>query len=239
MAYADIRRLRDLHLVDLALIEIQAHAKALDTGTAIRSNIALLEKELKEGQGARAKKLITDALALELENASLNDKIKKFDAELYSGKVVNPREVEAFQKEIKLLKAHQDANDEKLLETIDQIEPAKKLLARFESKLSELKEDLSERLKEAQAEKTRLENDYKIKVGARPGIAKAVPPMLYEKYEAIRKAKGTGMADVTKGMACGGCGTQLAERTIVALKDDKVVTCEGCRRILYYTEGLV
>jgi len=239
MSYADIRRLRDLHLVDLTLIEVQARAKALDTGAAIRSNIALIEKDLKEGQGAQARKLIADTLALELENASLADKIKKFDTELYSGKVVNPREVEAYQKEIKLLKAHQDANDEKLLLTMDQIEPAKKLVARMDSKLAELKASLQARLAAAQTEKTALENEYRAKVALRPGLAKAVPPLLYEKYEAVRKAKGTGMADVTKGFACGGCGTQLAERTIVSIKDDKVVTCEGCRRILYYTEGLI
>jgi predicted nucleic acid-binding Zn-ribbon protein len=47
------------------------------------------------------------------------------------------------------------------------------------------------------------------------------------------------MADVTHDKTCEECGSTIPEMVMVQLIDDKVVICEGCSRILYYTGGVI
>src|SRR5689334_5864381 len=101
MASPELRRLHKLYLIDMALLEIRKRAATLDPGKKTAAEIQALEKELNEGP---ARKLQAELVDLELKQKSFQDKIAKFDKELYGGKVVNPREVESIQKEIGILK---------------------------------------------------------------------------------------------------------------------------------------
>ena len=46
------------------------------------------------------------------------------------------------------------------------------------------------------------------------------------------------MTKVTKEGTCLECGNGVAERIIMLLKSDQVATCEECRRIFYWNEGV-
>jgi predicted nucleic acid-binding Zn-ribbon protein len=109
-----------------------------------------------------------------------------------------------------------------------------------QKQVAEKQAALNERRKSAMAEKKALEADFARLQAARPEAAKEVSPSLLARYEGIRERTGdTGMADLVKGKSCGGCGTLQPTRTIETLKEDKLATCESCRRILYYTEGVI
>src|SRR5947209_4308261 len=99
MSETDLRNLWKLHLVDYQLLEIRKRAAALDPGKRLMAEIAALNMQL-EAKAAHLKTLHGEQTDVELQQKSLDDKLKKIDKELYGGKIVNPREVEAFQKEI-------------------------------------------------------------------------------------------------------------------------------------------
>jgi predicted nucleic acid-binding Zn-ribbon protein len=238
MASADLRRLHRLYEVDLAILELRKRAAALDTGQEIAAKIKALEKSLDSGEGAQAKKLVSEVRDLELATAGMRDKAKKLEAELYSGKIVNLREVEAYRQEIANLRKHADENEAKLLDLIEPADEARKLVARIEKRIEELKGQLVERQKSARVEQARLEAKYQACLKERPEAAKEVAAPLLAKYEAIRKQYETGMADIVDKKSCGACGNLLPEKAITALQEDRIVTCEQCHRILYYTEGL-
>lgn len=237
MASADLRKLHRLHLVDSAIVEVRKRAAALDTGQKLAAEIKLLEQRAEQ---APAKMLQSEYNDLELQQKGLEDKQKRFEKELYGGKVVNPREVEAIEKEIAMLKRSRSEIEDKLLEIIERLPEAKAELDKTGEQIAIRKKKLAATQRAALEEKGRLETEFKEKSAMRPDLAKEISPTLLARYEAIRqKQGGIGVAEVNrKDSTCGGCGTHLPERSIEALKEDKTVTCESCHRILYYTEGV-
>ncbi|HVT13293.1 MAG TPA: C4-type zinc ribbon domain-containing protein [Fimbriimonadaceae bacterium] len=238
MPSAELRRLYKLHLVDLALLEIRKRAAALDPGKKTAAEIHSLEEELATTPARTLQAELTD---LELKQKGFQEKIAKFEKELYGGKVVNPREVEAIQKEIGILKRSRGDLDGRILEIWEELPPAKERAAKLERALAERKQLLAQEQKAAIQTKTQLEAEFKQKSAERPALAKELSATLLARYEGIRqKHGGVGIGEVdVKRKTCGACGTSLPTRTIEALKEDKLVTCESCHRILYYSEGVV
>lgn len=239
MASADLRRLWKLHLIDAAIQDIRNRAANLDVGQKTLKEIEALNKEL-EDKGGKAKALSGELQDLELAQKGIADKIAKIDKDLYSGKIVNPREVENYEKEIEILKKQRSEMDERILELWELVPPAKEAAAKIEAEIAAKKQEVAEKRQKAVGAKTQLEVEFKTKMAARPEAVKEVNPSLLARYEAIRqKHEGVGMAEVVKRRQCGACGTLLPERSLTMAEEDKVVTCESCHRILYYTEGVV
>lgn len=238
MASLDVLALWKLHQVDAKIAAIRNQAAHLDVGQRLQAEIDKIQAEEAE-VGGKARSLAAEQTDLELQNKSLEDKIKKLDKELFGGKVVNPREVENYEKEIATLKKKRSVNDERILELWELVPPAKEAAQKVAARLDEAKKKLAERRKVAMQEKTTLETEFARLSKLRPEATKGIPPTLLARYEDIRKRHGgIGMAKVEK-RACSACGTALPERSIAALKDDKTMTCETCHRILYFTEGVV
>lgn len=238
MPSAELRRLHQLHLIDQALNEIRKRAAALDPGRKTAAEIKALEQSV---EGGPARTLQAELNDLELKQKTFDEKIKKFEKDLYGGKVVNPREVEAIQKEIEILKRQRGELDERILVIWEELPSAKDQSEKAEKKIAELQQRLVGEQKAAMQTKTQLEAEFKEATARRPEIAKQVSATLLARYEGIRqKHAGVGMGDVdVRKSTCGACGTSLPTRTIEMLKDDKVVTCESCHRILYYNDGVV
>ncbi len=237
MASSDLRRLWKLHQIDAAIIDIRNRAAAMDVGKKLTAEIDDLSKQIAEHP---YKKLHSEQQDLELQQKSLDDKIAKFEKELYSGKVVNPREVEGYEKELAILRKQKAAIEERILEIWEASPPEKVPFDKLEKSLAEKKVALMETQKKAASLRTQLEADFKAKSAQRPVVAKEQNPTLLAKYEQIRKNhQGVGMAEVVRKRQCSACGTLLPERTLQGCLDDKTMSCETCHRILYYTEGVV
>jgi len=239
MASDDLRRLWRLHLIDAALVEIQHRAAALDPGRKLLAEIKALNEKLDE-KGGQARQLAGEQTDLELKQKTIEEKLKKVDKEMYGGSVVNSREVENLEKEISALRRQRAELEERILQLWELVPPAQQEADALEAQIAEKKKELSVHQKKALQLKAQLEADYKEKTAQRPGAAKAVSPGLLTRYEAIRKGHGgIGMGEITQKGTCSACGTLLAERTIQGAKDERVVTCDECHRLLYFTEGLV
>ncbi|RYG47849.1 hypothetical protein EON79_06230 [bacterium] len=236
MASTDLMRLWRLHQIDAGLIEVRQRAAQLNSGKAQQEKLAQLE-EAAEKHPYRV--LHAEKTDLELANKTVEDKIKKFEGQLYGGTVVSSREVATLEKEIESLKRQRDRSDERLLSMMDELPPLEASYKATNDKLEEAKRAVASARKAAVAMRTELETRYKDLNAERPTTAKLIPPALLAKYEGVRKARGTGMAMVVNRQTCGGCGTALPERIREFAEAGKTVACETCQRILYYTEGLV
>jgi predicted nucleic acid-binding Zn-ribbon protein len=239
MASDDLRRLWRLHQIDAALVEIQQRAAALDPGRALMAEIKNLEAQLDE-KGGQARTLASELTDTELKQRSIEDKLKKVEKEIFGGKVVNPREIESLEKEVGIIKRQRTEVEERILQLWELVPPAQAEADGIEAKLAERKHQLALHQKQALRTKAQLETDYKTRMAERPAAVKAVPPVLLGRYDAIRKGHhGTAMGQITRARTCSACGTLLPERTIQGAKEEKIMTCDECHRILYFTEGLV
>jgi|SRR5947209_8019749 len=235
----DLRKLWKLHLVDLGLHEIRKRAAALDPGRKIQGELAVLTADF-DTKNAALKSLTSEQTDTELQQKSLDDKLKRIDKELYGGKVVNPREVATLQKEVATLKNHRGDLDVRLLELWEEIPPARVLAEESGKKVAAKKQELDEYQKTVFKLKAQLEAEFKERAAQRPIAAQEVPPALLARYEAIRKKyDGIGMARISKTGSCEACGTRLPTKVVEDVKDGRVVTCEACHRILYASEGLL
>lgn len=239
MASIDVQRLWKLHKIDAALVDIRNQAAALDPGKAVRTEIDKLKAQDAE-VGGKYRALHQEQLDLELQQKAADEKLKKLDKELYGGSVVSTRESEAYQKEIATIKAQKEHRDERLVELYDLIPSAKEASDKIQKQLEAKRVELGEANKRALAMKSELEREFARLTKLRPEAAKIVSPGLLARYESIRQRHGgIGIAEITKKGQCSGCGTAQPERTLQALREDKVATCESCHRILYYSEGVV
>ena len=101
-----------------------------------------------------------------------------------------------------------------------------------------LKEETA-KVGEAQADLDKTQDDLKqkiaIKADERKRLVMDMDPALLKRYDRIRANKGgTAVTTVNTG-ACGGCFRRIPPHEMQNLKrDDKIITCEGCGRILIW-----
>ena len=240
MASNDSLRLWRVAQIDNRLADVRSRAAGLDVGQRLAAEVKALETKEAEAGGA-FRGLTAESRDLELANGGIADKIKRVESEMYGGKAVSTREVENLNKEIAAQKRQRDKNDDRLLAIMELLPPAEESAKKWARALDQRRKMLAARQAEAKAERAALEAEYKRLAAERPERAKALSPSLIARYEDIKaKHGGIGMVEVSlKDGTCAGCGTHLPERTIQGLKDDKVMACETCHRLLYYTEGAV
>ncbi len=234
----DLRRLHELHLIDFAIFDIKKKAASLDPGRGIQAQIAKLTQyfDLKN-QELHA--LTGEQKDIELSQQTAAAREKRINDEIYGGKTINPREIENLQAELKNIAKKRDRAEERLLELMDLVPPAKKLADEAKAQVDKKQAELVEFQKGVLLVKKQLEDDYRKYVTARPAAEKAVDPVMLAKYNAIKaKQGGIGMTDVLKG-SCAACGMKIPTKAIEGAKEGKVFTCEACHRIIYATDGLV
>ena len=239
MAANDPLRLWRLAQIDNALADVRQRAANLDVGQKLAAEVKAMEAKEAE-VGATHRGFLAESKDLELANAGIAERLRKIDAELYGGKA-SSRDIENLNRDIAAQNKQRDANEERLLALMDLTPPAEETAKKWTRALDQRRRMLAARQVEAKKERADLEARYKELAAQRPERAKALPPALLARYDSIRqKHGGIGMVEVNvKDATCTGCGTHLPERTIQALKDDKVAACETCHRLLYYTEGAV
>ena len=224
-----------LHLVDSALYDIKKHAQALDVGKEEQAQIKELEAD-PDGTLTTYRALSVELKDRELEQKSLEDKIKKLDTDLYSGKVVSPREVANIEKDKASIIEQRGKIDSRILELWEILPEAKEVAAHVEGQIATLKDAIAKKQAKAKAEHEKLQVEFKAKAALRPSLVKNVPPQLLAQYDKLREKLGVGMALVTREHRCSVCGMHVPEKAFTYILEDKVIQCENCRRILFRLE---
>jgi len=234
-----LRALWKLHQIDAAIVDIRHKASSMDPGRKIQAEIDRLTAVYEE-LGAKAKALNAELTDLETAQKGIEAKLKKIDADLYGGKVVNPREVEDLQHQIETLKKQRAKNDERILELWELAPPANKAADEAKTHIEAKRQELVEHQRKMLELKKTLEAEFKELNAKRPAAVQGVSAGLLARYDAIRqKHGGIGMTTVDRKGNCTMCGTLLPKKTVEAALEDKVVTCDECHRIVYATEGMI
>jgi predicted nucleic acid-binding Zn-ribbon protein len=169
---------------------------------------------------------------------SLDDEgelIKKYRTQLMS--VKTNKEYQAMSKEIDTLAKDIDDKEEKLLILMDEIENQEKENEEYIRKVNEertdliaKKEGMEERLVFLQSEIEKLGNE-------KPKFLDELDPQLKRRYTRIIDKLGDFAVTHVEGDVCQGCFTTMPPQTVNEVKkNDRIITCEACGRILvYYT----
>jgi len=171
------------------------------------------------------------------EVAVVAAKAKEVEDTLYSGTVKAPKELEALQEEIRLLRERQSGLEEQEMELLEEIDRTEREIA--ENRAARDRTDADSKDLEAAIHKAEGEIDADLERFADQRACKTerVPAAILAEYERLRaqqRMAGRAAAPLAQG-SCGGCRVKLPVLEYNRLKaepEDALLCCVHCGRIL-------
>jgi predicted nucleic acid-binding Zn-ribbon protein len=194
---------------------LEAHRASVDAGKQESVELAKKRKELE----------------IELEEG--NTKKERFKHQL--SQVKSNREYEALQHEISALEEKNSGLEDRILEIMDRSEQIARKTVEWEQNLKAETDRVAKAQADLDRQRADLEAKIAIKADERKRLVMDMDATLLKRYDRIRASKG-GMAVATVNTgACGGCFRRIPPHEMQNLKrDDRIITCEGCGRILIW-----
>ncbi len=172
---------------------------------------------------------------MELEIQNLSDKIARSEQRLYSGQVNNPKELAEQQTEVASLKRWRQKREDDLLETMIEREEAEAARSDAQTHLDETESRWSAQQAELATEREELRARLAKVEQARAELAPHIEVGILSTYQALRSRKG-GLAVVhERDDACGGCGVAISPNLEWQLRQEKLIHCDNCERIIVRT----
>jgi predicted nucleic acid-binding Zn-ribbon protein len=227
----------------ILLLKLQKIDDEIDALKAEEESIPDKKQEIEEGLKAiemRVKQAQDESLGLakarkdlEIQLEANNETMNKFQSQLYQ--VKSNREYEALQHEINDLKEKSSGLEDKILETLERTEQLSKQIRQEEDALKHEGESAEKQQSELDQQLRELKDRIAVKSDERVRLVADLEPKLLKQYERIRKSKGGIAVTSVENGACGGCFRRIPPHEMQNLKkDDRILTCEGCGRIIIW-----
>lgn len=208
----------ELETERLALGEKRGHLEGLE------QKLDSTEGSLREMERLRSE-LMAEARQMSLQMERSREKL---------GRSRTEREVNAAQREVEeLRKLYKDREIEiqKLASLMDQARAESDAIQEQRESVST---DLGASAGDAETKMGQLEIKAREARAKREGFVKQVPPVLYRRYEMIRKRRGSGLCYTTAG-TCSACHISLSPMLFQQLRrGEGFDQCPSCNRILYF-----
>ena len=215
--------------LDRLLSFVPPEVEALETEwKAILERIA----QLKIQKGEQEQQLKEQGTSL----TEANTKATKFEADLHE--VTNTREYHAALKEIDAAKklihgleenieTRKTELEENARNMVECTQLEKESKARYKSEMDQLKSSQSDA-------KTELDKKKK----SQDKLAKSVPPRIMKQFERIaQRRNGIGLA-LCISAVCRACNVRVRQNVVDELrKFERMISCESCKRILFFADG--
>ena len=176
----------------------------------------------------------TELRALELEIATLNDKLKKNQERLYSGRVRNPKELTGLHEEAGALRRRRAELEDDQLELMIVIEDQEAELAERQARLRQIESNWREEQAGLLAEKERLEQQLADLDQECQQIRDRIPAADLRLYDDLRQQQGGKAVALLKRGICQGCGVDVPTSLARSVERGEGMSfCPICNRLLY------
>ena len=174
---------------------------------------------------------------LEFKVQRVSDKILRSEQRLYSGTVKNPKELADLQSEVASLQRRQKKLEDDLLEIMIEREEAEATHAQAQQHLDEIKANWSLEqsyllLEQEELQKTLSENEQ-----ARVELLSSIEAGNLSTYQHLRRMKGGRAVIQMMGDACGACGMAVSPNLRWKLRQEGLVYCSNCERMIVRIDG--
>ncbi len=229
------RQLYELQELDLAIDDHRNLIRALEAQLAELSPMERASKELEQLR-QRVQQLLGQQRDQELTVQSLRQKAAELERRLYSGSVVNPKELTNMERELAMVKQQGQGVEERLLETMVALEEAQQDLRQREDRVQRDNQVWEARNVQLVREKNRLREALDSLIVRRQAMSSLVDRSELSLYEQLRAAKGgRAVAKMERGI-CQACRVTLPTHQAQQVRLSKgLVLCPNCGRILYST----
>ncbi|GBC93694.1 hypothetical protein HRbin15_02196 [bacterium HR15] len=231
-----MRSLYELQQLDLYLEVLRQTLNKLDPGDHIKAEIqrqrAVLEQIKSEYDALHA-----EAVDQELQLRMIDEKLHEAEQELYSGRITNPKELAALQKDILLIKQRRSEMDVRVLEMWEKMETLRQRINESELRMNEIEQRYEAYQVEYHQRKAALETEIQFHEQQREELARQIDPEALQRYELLRQRLGGIAVALVVNKACDCCHTVLTPYLLKQLEHEtELITCENCARLLYWKE---
>ena len=228
-----VRQLFALQEVDLDLDRVYRSLEEAEEELKTEVSIEKLEDSLRDEE----ERLVDVEMRQrdnQLEMESRRERTETLEGQLYSGSMVNARDLEALQQEASNVR-HQLEQDEALsLELSIQLEETSLRCAALRLQLSETKErweaqrnELNRKVADLRSEQGKFESQREM-------LASRIDPATLQRYEVLRKSKGGRAVAKVERDLCQGCRMSLPTQLRQRVKSGRQsVNCSSCGRMLF------
>ena len=228
-----------------SLYELQEIDLRID-GLDVERGQLLGEAQALEAKLAEARDKIAarreEALALEAEKTGLEASLAAETeniarSESHLKEIKTQKEYQAVSKEISGAKKLIAELEDQILQKINTLEEIAGDVAKRESDLAELEENIAHQQGEVQLKVETLESGIAADVTTREQTVKGLPASVLKRYARLREQRrGVAVVEAKEGN-CMGCNMHLPPQLYNTLfRADDVITCPHCQRILVMTQ---
>jgi len=187
---------------------------------------AAKESELEEMKGRQLK--------LDGELDLLVSKMKKEEEKLFSGTIMNPKELSAIQAEILSLRKKRDDMETEDLEEMESIDTLRHDMVAYGDDKRRAEGEEREAKVAYEAELVRLREKVEAAEGSRDGLKDMLDEETREQYDRLLATKGgIAVVRIEQGRACSGCHVEFSMTQVDRFEHEEgPFTCTYCRRIL-------
>jgi len=215
-----------LNQVTNRLAEIQF---ALENNAELQAARQQLESaKLKEQEAEKALKLA------EYETKSLRIKLELVEANLYSGRIQNPKELRDLQNEIAVFKRQLGKLEDTELEAMMSAETSQENMKTAQKKFEVTQGKVIGENATIQTEQSTLKKEAENLNAQRQAVLPAIDAAALSLYDALRqKRSGLAVSQVIDN-SCDTCGSSLTPGYAQSVRTSaQLVQCPMCNRILY------
>ena len=235
--HIDLKKLIRLQTIDVAIQELRAttgafpsKSRALDEKLSnALAGVERVKDAIKTNQSGRKE--------LESKVTDLEAKISKYREQLMS--VKTNEEYKAMVKEIEYSQEAVSNVEDQTLGLMEASESLAQDLKVAESVL--LKDEKMVQTDRVSLEEINLKDTATLKayVEERTGLQKEVSADILTRYEKVRSARGGIALASASDEECSVCNVRMRPQVFQEVRrNDKIIACENCRRILYNPENL-
>lgn len=212
----------------------------------IKAELALLEAELVDQSDLQRRQqtvalyqehlssLLNDQKEKEGESSTIRTKIGTVDDEMYSGRVKNPRELQAMQSDRNQLESRQSIFEQELLQLMEQSDELTVNLRSAESDLKNRIQHRAEREAYIHRRLEQLREQLPELESHRHVLTQGVPITDLQIYHRLRQTNAGKSVVRVEGGRCRGCNISLPTQQFQRARSQKeIVQCGNCGRVLF------
>jgi len=228
----DAVKMYELQRVDLTWTKVARRLQQLQgllgESDELRSARQSVEQTQSELHDWRAKQQNA-----ELEDKSLEERIKATEERMMSGVVRNPKELDALQHSLEALRRQRETVAEEGVTAMSQAESLTDKLASEQAALASVENGWSGNQSELRVEETKLKQNGILLKRKREQLSSGMDESLRDRYETMRKRKaGVAIAAIQNG-TCSACHVTLPTGVVNSLRaSSSLVICPSCGRYL-------
>jgi uncharacterized protein len=234
---ADLKHLIRIQTIDLDIQQLKAKidvfpsiSKALDDKLRDANvQVATAHEKSKNNQATRKK--------LEVEVGGLESKISKYREQMLS--VKTNEEYKALQKEIEHAQAAIVKIEDNILALMLEAEASQQEIRAAEARLKEDQQRVIQERRELESEHQKDVSAMQSCTTERKDIEVQISSDLLPRYERVRKFRGGIGLSAARDYVCEVCQVRIRPQVFQEIrKNDKIIACDACQRILYDPENL-